>query len=101
MSTIPIELYKALQKAGVPEQEAEDAARSVWDNSHLATQQDFSTVSNKILEVKGEIAAVKDEVAEVKVEVAEVKGELKLIKWMLALIVVVMVVPLLKSWLGV
>ena len=101
MSTIPIELYKALQKAGVPEQEAEDAARSVWDNSHLATQQDFSTVSNKILEVKGEIAAVKDEVAEVKVEVAEVKGELKLIKWMLALIVVVMVIPLLKSWLGV
>ena len=101
MSTIPIELYKALQKAGVPEQEAEDAAKSVWDNSHLATQQDFSTVSNKILEVKGEIAAVKDEVAEVKVEVAEVKGELKLIKWMLALIVVVMVVPLLKSWLGV
>ena len=101
MSTIPIELYKALQKAGVPEQEAEDAARSVWDNSHLATQQDFSTVSNKILEVKGEIAAVKSEVAEVKVEVAEVKGELKLIKWMLALIVVVMVVPLLKSWLGV
>ena len=115
MSTIPIELYKALQKAGVPEQEAEDAARSVWDNSHLATQQDFSTVSNKILEVKGEIAAVKGEiaavkvevaevrgeVAEVKVEVAEVKGELKLIKWMLALIVVVMVVPLLKSWLGV
>ena len=108
MSTIPIELYKALQKAGVPEQEAEDAAKSVWDNSHLATQQDFSTVSNKILEVKGEIAAVKvevaevrGEVAEVKVEVAEVKGELKLIKWMLALIVVVMVVPLLKSWLGV
>ena len=101
MSTIPIELYKALQKAGVPEQEAEDAAKSVWDNSHLATQQDFSTVSNKILEVKGEIAAVKDEVAEVKVEVAEVKGELKLIKWMLALIVVVMVIPLLKSWLGV
>ena len=108
MSTIPIELYKALQKAGVPEQEAEDAARSVWDNSHLATQQDFSTVSNKILEVKGEIAAVKvevaevrGEVAEVKVEVAEVKGELKLIKWMLALIVVVMVIPLLKSWLGV
>ena len=108
MSAIPIELYKALQKAGVPEQEAEDAARSVWDNSHLATQQDFSTVSNKILEVKGEIAAVKvevaevrGEVAEVKVEVAEVKGELKLIKWMLALIVVVMVIPLLKSWLGV
>ena len=101
MSAVPIELYKALQKAGVPEQEAEDAAKSVWDNSHLATQQDFSTVSNKILEVKGEIAAVKDEVAEVKVEVAEVKGELKLIKWMLALIVVVMVVPLLKSWLGV
>ena len=94
MSTIPIELYKALQKAGVPEQEAEDAARSVWDNSHLATQQDFSNLSRKIVEVKGEVA-------EVKVEVAEVKGELKLIKWMLALIVVVMVVPLLKSWLGV
>ena len=101
MSAIHIELYKALQKAGVPEQEAEDAARSVWDNSHLATQHDFSTLSNKIVEVKGEIADVKVEVAKIKVELAEVKDELKLIKWMLALIVVVMVVPLLKSWLGV
>ena len=59
MSAIPIELYKALQKAGAPEQEAEDAARSVWDNSQLATQHDFSTLSNKIFEVKSEIADVK------------------------------------------
>ena len=106
MTTVPIELYRALHKAVVPEQEAEGAARSVWDSSHLATQEDFSTLSNKIVEVKSEIAEIKVEMAEVKSERAEikgdmgeVKGELKLIKCVLALIVVVLVMPLLRSWL--
>ena len=68
MSTIPIELYKALQKAGIPETEAEAeaAAKSVWSNNQLATKEDT----------------------------ARIEGELKLVKWMLALVIVVLVVPL-------
>ena len=66
MSTIPIELYKALQKAGVPETEAKAAAKSVWSNNQLAT----------------------------KADTARIEGELKLVKWMLALVIVVLVVPI-------
>jgi len=35
--------------------------------------------------------------ADLKVEIADVKGELKLLKWMLALVIVVNVLPLLKT----
>ena len=66
MSTIPIELYKALQKAGIPETEAEAAAKSVWSNNQLAAKEDT----------------------------ARIEGELKLVKWMLALVIVVLVVHL-------
>ena len=76
MSTIPVELYKALQKVGVSEREAEVAAKSVWDNNQLVTKSDIAQLSH---------------------ETAEVKGELKLIKWILALIVIVQVIPLLKG----
>ena len=72
MSTIPIELYKALQKAGIPESEAEAAAKSVWSNNQLATKEDT----------------------------ARIEGELKLVKWMLALVIVVLVVPIVKNFFG-
>ena len=72
MSTIPVELYKALQKAGVPETEAEAAAKSVWSNNQLAT----------------------------KADTARIEGELKLVKWMLALVIVVLVVPIIKDFFG-
>ena len=66
MSTIPIELHKALQKVGVAETETEAAAKSVCNNNQLATKEDT----------------------------ARIEGELKLVKWMLALVIVVLVVPL-------
>ena len=72
MSTIPIELYRALQKAGIPEQEAEAAAKSVWSNNQLDTKQDT----------------------------ARIEGEVKLVKWMLALVIVVLVVPIVKDFFG-
>ena len=72
MSTIPIELYKALQKAGIPEPEAEAAARSVCSNKQLATKEDA----------------------------ARIEGELKLVKRMLALVIVVLVVPIIKDFFG-
>ena len=72
MSTIPIELYRALQKAGIPEAEAEAAAKSVWSNNQLATKEDT----------------------------ARIEGEVKLVKWMLALVIVVLVVPIVKDFFG-
>ena len=72
MSTIPIELYRALQKAGIPEPEAEAAAKSVWSNNQLAIKEDT----------------------------ARIEGEVKLVKWMLALVIVVLVVPIVKDFFG-
>ena len=54
MSTIPVELYKALQKAGVPEA----AARSVWSNNQLATKEDTARIEGELKLVKWMLALV-------------------------------------------
>ena len=76
MSSIPIELYKALQEAGIPDSQAEAAAKSVWDANQLASKSDVHRLENKIDRIEGEL-----------------KGDLKLVKWMLAIVIVVTVVP--------
>ena len=80
MSSIPIELYKALQEAGIPDSQAEAAAKSVWDANQLASKSDVHRLENKIDRIEGEL-----------------KGDLKLVKWMLAIVIVVTVVPVLQQ----
>ena len=79
---------KQLIANGIPEAQAEAITGTIKraQDTHLeelATKKD-------VLEVKSEL----------RNEITEVKGELKLIKWMLALIVLVNVLPTLKSLFG-
>ena len=82
MSSIPLELYRALQDAGIPDNQAQAAAKSVWDANQLASKSDVHRLENKIDRIEGEI-----------------KGELKLVKWMLmlAIVIIVTVVPVLQQ----
>ena len=80
MSSIPLELYRALQDAGIPDNQAQAAAKSVWDANQLASKSDIHRLENKIDRIEGEI-----------------KGELKLVKWMLAIVIIVTVVPVLQQ----
>ena len=80
MSSIPLELYKALQDAGVSDLQAQAAAKSVWDANQLASKSDVHRLENKIDRIEGEL-----------------KGELKLVKWMLAIVIIVTVIPVLQQ----
>ena len=80
MSSIPLELYRALQDAGIPDNQAQAAAKSVWDANQLASKSDVHRLENKIDRIEGEI-----------------KGELKLVKWMLAIVIIVTVIPVLQQ----
>ena len=80
MSSIPLELYRALQDAGIPDTQAQAAAKSVWDANQLASKSDVHRLENKIDRIEGEI-----------------KGELKLVKWMLAIVIIVTVIPVLQQ----
>ena len=82
MSSIPLELYRVLQDAGIPDNQAQAAAKSVWDANQLASKSDVHRLENKIDRIEGEI-----------------KGELKLVKWMLmlAIVIIVTVVPVLQQ----
>ena len=80
MSSIPLELYRALQDAGIPDNQAQAAAKSVWDANQLASKSDVHRLVNKIDRIEGEI-----------------KGELKLVKWMLAIVIIVTVIPVLQQ----
>ena len=80
MSSIHLEPYKAPQDAGIPDNQAQAAAKSVWDANQLASKSDIHRLENKIDRIEGEI-----------------KGELKLVKWMLAIVIIVTVVPVLQQ----
>ena len=80
MSSIPLELYRALQDAGIPDTQAQAAAKSVWDANQLASKSDVHRLENKIDRIEGEL-----------------KGELKLVKWMLAIVIIVNVIPFLQQ----
>ena len=80
MSSIPLELCKALQDAGVSDLQAQAAAKSVWDANQLASKSDVHRLENKIDRIEGEL-----------------KGELKLVKWMLAIVIIVTVIPVLQQ----
>jgi len=64
-----IEVYTAVRKAGVPEQEAQDTAEAL-------TKADIGKVEKQIIEINGEI---------------------KVIKWMIGLVIVINVIPFLKG----
>jgi len=68
MSTMISEVYNAFRVAGVPEVEAQKAAEAL-SSENLATKDDINKVQKELL----------------------------VIKWMIALVVVVEVVPILKS----
>jgi len=75
MSTMIIEVYNAFREAGVPEQEAQDAAE-VLSNETTATKADTGTLEKQMVEINGEI---------------------KVIKWMIGLVIVINVIPFLKG----
>jgi len=70
-----IEVYTAFRKAGVPEQEAQDAAEAL-SNETTATKADIGKLEKQMIEINGEI---------------------KVIKWMIGLVIVINVIPLFKG----
>ena len=75
MSTIILEIYEAFKTAGVPEEQAKNAAKAI----------------------SSETLSTKDDITELKVEIKGVRGDLKLMKWMLGIVIAVQVLPLLKA----
>ncbi len=79
------QFIKSLTDSGVPEAQAEAMARAQKEafsqalDTTLATKSDIATLDNRLIVIE---------------------GELRLVKWMLALVVIVTVVPALKTLLG-
>ena len=86
------EYIKTLTSSGVPEAQAEAMAR--------AQKEAFSQALDTALATKSDIVDLKGEVAHVANRLTVIEGELRLIKWMLALVILVSVVPVLKSLFG-
>jgi hypothetical protein len=86
------EFIKTLTGSGVPEAQAEAMAR--------AQKEAFPQALDTALATKSDIADLKGEVAQVENRLTVIDGELRLIKWMLALVILVTVVPALKSLFG-
>lgn len=71
MTTMISEVYSAFRKAGVPEEDARAAAEAL-SADNLATKEDIHKLEKELL----------------------------LIKWMVGLVIVIEVVPFLRSFLG-
>ena len=90
MSTMIVELYDALRKAGVDEQLAKDAARAVLPattKSDLATKADFAELKGDFAalkadfaELKGDFTGLKGDFAELKADFAELKADFTALK---------------------
>lgn len=79
MTTMISEVYSAFRKAGVPEEDARLAAEAL-SAENLATKEDIR---------KLDLAIKKD--------IQKLDKELLIIKWMLGLVIVIQVIPLLKT----
>ncbi len=64
-----------------------------------AQREAFSDAMQTQLATKSDIQGVKTDIQEVRTDVREIKTELVLIKWMLGIIILVLVLPLLKTFL--
>jgi hypothetical protein len=69
MTTLVVEIYEALKKAGVEEDLARDAARAVIgaeEKEKLATKVDIAELRSELAEIKAEL---KTDIANVRVEI--------------------------------
>ena len=105
MSAITFDTLKYVENlvaSGMPETQAKALAKAqteVFDKQTegLATKTDIMAVKTDIVELKADVREVEARLREVE---ARPKGDLSLVKWMLALVVVVTVVPTLKTLFG-
>ena len=100
MTAVVKEVYDAFRKAGVPDNEAWDAAAALSTHearfAELRTEIDgfrrdadrrFDDVDRRLGEFEQGLAEIRRDVAEVKREVAGLQVELRMFRWMLGLIV--------------
>ena len=82
MSTMITEVYNAFRKAGVPEQEAQDAAGALLKDSDS---------------IKDDISSINGNINNIKKDIYELKADIKLSPYMLGLIIAILVIPFLKE----
>ena len=79
MTTMISEVYSAFKTAGVPEQEAKQAAEAL-SAENLATK-------DTVVEVKQELTS----------QIAELKRMMNVMQWMLGLVLLAVVLPILRD----
>lgn len=82
-----LDSVKRLKAAGFSDEQAETQTRIIAElvDDRLATKQDLTTL------------ATKEDITSVRSDIAALDKQLLVIKWMLALVIVVTVVPVLKT----
>ena len=119
MTTMISEVYSAFKIAGVPEQEAKQAAEAMSAenlaarNALAEDKRDLSDdiagveqrLSDKIAAVRQEVVAVEQKLSDriaavrqqVSVEIGEVRRIMSVIRWMLGFMLVAMALPILRG----
>ncbi len=80
------EVYNAFKKAGIPDQEAQEAAEALLSENNK--NKEITTTIQKNIEKLDK---------KIEINFTEIKAEAKITRWMIALIITIQVIPFLKS----